>query len=61
MNYRGKRLFAGRLFAGRLWGPSSTGGAVEVPAWPGPVRPRRLVPKRRRRDTDDDVLLFMLR
>jgi hypothetical protein len=59
--YRGKRLFAGRLFAGRLWGPT---GSVEPPAsvWPGagPVR-RKPVVRKRRRDTDDDVLLFLLR
>jgi hypothetical protein len=61
MNYRGKRLFAGRLFAGRLWGPPEVTEGVVLPAWQGSTRQRRLVPKRRRRDTDDDVLLFLLR
>ena len=58
--YRGKRLFAGRLFAGRLWGPTDS---VEPPTvWPGAGPVRRKAPaKKRRRDTDDDVLLFLLR
>ena len=51
--YRGKKLFAGRLFAGRLFGP--------------PVRDQRGRGRwvehgqRRRKDNDDDVLIFILR
>ena len=64
-NFRGHRLFAGRLFAGRLWGPPAVAGGVP-PIWTqgghatGNKR-RRVAPGKRRRDTDDDVLLFLLR
>lgn len=50
--YRGKRLFAGRLFAGRLFGPPESVFFV----WPQPQPV-----KKKRKDTDDDVLLFLLR
>lgn len=64
MNYRGKRLFAGRLFAGRLWGPPLDTDLPTV--WPGSGghvsgRSKRRLPTKRRRDTDDDVLMFLLR
>jgi hypothetical protein len=54
--YRGKRLFAGRLFVGRLFGPA----AVAPPA-PGGAGRFYTPGRKRRRDKDDDVLLFLLR
>lgn len=51
------QLFRGRLFAGRLFrGPQET----PQPVFPGgPGVPQRR--QKRRRDRDDDVLLFLLR
>ncbi len=58
MQFRG-RLFQGKLFAGRLFRPER---ALEQPAtvFPGGAG-RRQLPARKRRDRDDDVLLFLLR
>lgn len=54
--FRGKRLFGGRLFAGRLWGPPDS---RQPPSVMPARRPMRGKPKRR--DNDDDVLMFLLR
>lgn len=56
--FRGKRLFAGRLFAGRLWGATT---AAPAPQGGARAYARRAAPKPQRRDTDDDVLMFLLR
>lgn len=55
--FRGQ-LFRGRLFAGRLFrGPQEAPQPV-FPGGPGVLQRRQ---KPRRRDRDDDVLLFLLR
>lgn len=52
------RLYGGRLFAGRLFrGPSQPRPDV-MPYGSGKLRAPE---KKRRRDRDDDVLLFILR
>lgn len=61
-NFRGKRLFAGRLFAGRLWGGVTTSAppSVGLGGYAVPGHRRNLAARKRRLDTDDDVLLFLL-
>lgn len=57
MNYRQKQLFRPKLFQAALFGPlrrPAAGGGVGTGRSLAPAR-------KRRRDTDDDVLLFLLR
>ena len=51
--FRG-RLFAGRLYAGQLFG----GEKKEIPQ--PEIATAQFVKKRLRKDTDDDVLIFLL-
>jgi hypothetical protein len=63
MNYRGKRLFAGRLFAGKLWGPPEVVGDAP-PVWTlggaSSGRARRNYDQRRRLRQDEELLVLLL-